>query len=77
MATETTAVEHLSPVALEEVTSYVLNGISEQKKTVIIKADRDIPSGVVEDVARAAADADANAGTESGLQYFVGVIEKP
>lgn len=65
------------PVALEEVTSYVLNGISEQKKTVIIKADRDIPSGVVEDVARAAADADPNAGTESGLQYFVGVIEKP
>ncbi|MCA9079805.1 MAG: biopolymer transporter ExbD [Planctomycetaceae bacterium] len=65
------------PVSLEEVTTYVREGLAEQKRTLIIKADRDIPSGFVEDVARAASEADENAGTEEAMQYFVGVIDKP
>ena len=55
------------PVNVSEVGAYVQ---SEGFKTVIIKADRDVPSGFVEEVARAA--------NESGeeLMFFVGVEDK-
>lgn len=55
------------PVDVAEVGPYVE---SQGQKTVIIKADRDVPSGFVEDVARAA--------NESGedLMFFVGVADK-
>jgi biopolymer transport protein ExbD/biopolymer transport protein TolR len=55
------------PVDVSEVGAYVQ---SQGQKTVIIKADRDVPSGFVEDVARAA--------NESGedLMFFVGVEDK-
>lgn len=59
------------PVSPGEVTNYVRQGVSEDKYMVIIKADRDIPSGFVEEVARAAAEVDAE------LKYYVGVIDKP
>jgi biopolymer transport protein ExbD len=55
------------PVDVSEVSAYVQN---QGHKTVIIKADRDVPSGFVEEVARAA--------NESGddLTFFVGVEDK-
>lgn len=55
------------PVDVSEVGTYVMNG---GHKTVIIKADRDVPSGFVEDVARA-----ANEGGED-LLFFVGIEDK-
>ena len=39
---------------LEQVATYVSDGVAAQKTSLIIKADRDLPSGFVEDVARAA-----------------------
>ena len=42
------------PATMSEVTNYVAEGISERKPKVLIKADRETPSGFVEDVARAA-----------------------
>jgi biopolymer transport protein ExbD len=59
------------PVSLPDVTAYVQRGVNENKLTVIIKADRDIPSGFVEDVARAASEVEAE------LKYYVGVMDKP
>lgn len=44
--------------------------MAEQKTNVIIKADRDIPSGIVEEVARAAAEVEGVSG------FFVGVEDK-
>ena len=44
-----------SPIGtLEQVAPYVSDGVAQQRTTLIIKADRDLPSGFVEDVARAA-----------------------
>lgn len=57
------------PVATEQVTPYVN---SHRKKYVIIKADRKVPSGFVEEVARAAAEAEIE-----DLQFFVAVQDKP
>lgn len=56
-----------------EVGGYVAEGIQSGKTTVIIKADRDIASGFVEEVARSANEV-APDGTE--LSFFVGVQDK-
>lgn len=58
------------PVAVGDVVAYVQAGVAEQKTNVIIKADRDIPSGIVEEVARAAAEVEGVSG------FFVGVEDK-
>jgi biopolymer transport protein ExbD len=56
-----------SPATMAEVTEYVAEGISQQRARVLIKADRETPSGFVEDVARAA-------GRAEGVQgFFVAV----
>lgn len=57
-----------------EVEGYVAEGIQAGKTTVIIKADRDIPSGFVEEVARSANEA-APEGID--LSFYVGVQDKP
>jgi len=60
------------PVALGEVTAYVEQGVRDaQKTTVIIKADRETPSGFVEEVARAANE------VEGVEQFYVGVQDAP
>jgi biopolymer transport protein TolR len=58
------------PVPTEQITPYVQ---SAKKRYVIIKSDRKIPSGFVEEVARAAAEADG--GDE--LEFFIAVQDKP
>ena len=55
------------PATMAEVTDYVAQGVAEQRPNVLIKADRETPSGFVEEVARAAGQADGVQG------YFVGV----
>lgn len=55
------------PATMSEVTSYVADGVSQQRPIVLIKADRETPSGFVEDVARAAARAEGVQG------FFVAV----
>ncbi len=61
-----------SPAQLSEVAAYVQAGMNADKavKTVIIKADRELPSGYVEEVARAANEAE---GVE---KFYVGVQDK-
>jgi biopolymer transport protein TolR len=55
------------PATMSEVTSYVAEGIAQQRPKVLIKADRETPSGFVEEVARAA-------GRTEGVQgFFVAV----
>jgi len=55
------------PATMSEVTAYVAEGISQQRTKVLIKADRETPSGFVEEVARAA-------GRAEGVQgFFVAV----
>jgi len=55
------------PATMTEVTNYVAEGVAQQKARVLIKADRETPSGFVEDVARAA-------GRAEGVQgFFVAV----
>jgi biopolymer transport protein ExbD len=60
-----------SPAQLSEVPAYVEAGIKEQKRTVIIKADRNLPSGFIEEVARAASE------VEGIEKFYVGVQDKP
>jgi biopolymer transport protein ExbD/biopolymer transport protein TolR len=57
------------PVPPEQVTQFVQQ---QKKRFVIIKADRKVPSGFVEEVARAAAEADID-----DLEFFVAVQDKP
>jgi biopolymer transport protein ExbD len=53
--------------SMSEVTSFVAEGVSQQRTRVLIKADRETPSGFVEEVARAA-------GRAEGVQgFFVAV----
>lgn len=55
------------PASMGEVTNYVAQGIAQQRTRVLIKADRETPSGFVEEVARAA-------GRAEGVQgFFVAV----
>lgn len=62
------------PATMGEVTAFVQAGITDGKLNVIIKADREIPSGFVEEVARAANEAD---GQGKELKFYVGVVDKP
>lgn len=62
-----------TPMQLAEVGGYVSAELQAGKHTIIIKADRDIPSGFVEEVARAASEA---APEDMELQFFVGVQDK-
>jgi biopolymer transport protein ExbD len=63
-----------TPMQLGEVGTYVSSELSSGgKHTIIIKADRDVPSGFVEEVARAASEA---APDDMELQFFVGVQDK-
>lgn len=55
------------PVSMAEVVAYVREGVGEGKATVVIKADRDTPSGFVEEVARAAGE------VEGVKEFYVGV----
>ncbi|QDT35076.1 ExbD/TolR family protein [Thalassoglobus polymorphus] len=59
------------PVGMEEVTAYVSAGVADGKKYIIIKADKDLPSGFVEEVARAANEVD-----DTELTFFIGIIDK-
>jgi biopolymer transport protein ExbD len=55
------------PVTLAEVTSFAREAAGQGKSTMVIKADRETPSGFVEEVARAAGEVD-------GIkEFFVGV----
>ncbi|MFV0442186.1 MAG: ExbD/TolR family protein [Planctomycetaceae bacterium] len=56
------------PVAPEQVTQYV---VERKKKIIIIKADRKVPSGFVEEVARRANEADIEE-----LTFFVAVQDR-
>jgi biopolymer transport protein ExbD/biopolymer transport protein TolR len=58
------------PVPTEQVTRYVQD---EKKRYVIIKSDRKVPSGFVEEVARAAAEAEGG----EDLEFFIAVQDKP
>lgn len=58
-----------SPVPPEAVTAHVQQ---QRKKNVIIKADRKVPSGFVEEVARRAAEAEIE-----DLKFFVAVQDRP
>lgn len=53
----------------DAVAAYVSEAVAARKSTVIINADRDLPSGFVEDVARAA-------NVEGVERMFYGVEEK-
>lgn len=53
----------------ESIAAYVAEAVASQKTTVVINADRDLPSGFVEDVARAA-------NVEGVEKMFYGVEEK-
>jgi biopolymer transport protein ExbD len=55
------------PASMAEVTSYVREGVAQQRTTVVIKADRECPSGFVNEVARAAGEA------EGVKDFYVGV----
>lgn len=60
-----------NPSDLEGVRTFVRQGVANERRNVILKADRDLPSGFVEDVARAAADVDPT------LKFYMGVMDKP
>jgi hypothetical protein len=53
------------------VTAYVRDGVLQEKRTVIILSDTEVPAGFVEEVALAASEA-----SETELQYFTGVLQK-
>jgi biopolymer transport protein ExbD len=55
------------PVTLAEVTSFARESVDQGKSTMVIKADRETPSGFVEEVARAAGE------VEGVKEFFVGV----
>ncbi len=59
------------PVGMEEVTKFVEEGVADGKTYVIIKADKDLPSGFVEEVARA-----ANEVEDAELTFYVGIMDK-
>lgn len=55
------------PVTLGEVTSFAKESADQGKSTFVIKADRETPSGFVEEVARAAGE------VEGIKEFFVGI----
>lgn len=61
------------PVSLDEIAPYVQQGFDHPegaRRTVIIKADRELPSGFIEEVARAANQ------VEGVEKFYVGVKDK-
>lgn len=54
---------------LDEVAEYVQQGVDNGRSRVIIKADRNVPHGFVQRVARAANSVD-------GIRFFIGVRDK-
>jgi len=59
------------PASMADVTAYVRDGVLQEKRTVIILSDTEVPAGFVEEVALAASEA-----SETELQYFTGVLQK-
>lgn len=59
------------PASMADVTAYVRDGVLQEKRTVIILSDTEVPAGFVEEVALAASEA-----SETELLYFTGVLEK-
>ena len=57
------------PAGLENVADYVRAGVENNRSRVVIKADRDVPHGFVQSVARAA-------NTVEGIQFFIAVQDK-
>ncbi len=55
------------PVTLGEVTAFARESVDQGRSTMVIKADRETPSGFVEEVARAAGEA------EGVKEFYVGV----
>jgi len=62
------------PVEPAAVTPYVRAAVAEGRLNVIIKADRDVPAGIVDEVTRAASEA---APAEDDLKFFLGVMDQP
>ena len=61
------------PAALNEIPAYVQQGVDDPsgaRRTVIIKADRQLPSGFIEQIARAANQ------VEGVEQFYVGVQDQ-
>ncbi|WP_437204382.1 ExbD/TolR family protein [Planctomicrobium sp. SH664] len=58
------------PADLAAVKEYVQEQVRENRNVLILKADRDVPSGVVEEVARAASEVDPD------LKYYMGVVDR-
>jgi biopolymer transport protein ExbD len=58
------------PVTVDDVIPYVQEGYNTGKNIFLIKADRDVASGFVDEVARAAANVE-------GLQFYFAVVDKP
>lgn len=54
---------------VEDIAGYVRDGLETGRSRVIIKADRDVPHGFVQAVARAA-------NSVEGIQFFIGVRDK-
>jgi biopolymer transport protein ExbD len=54
---------------LEDVADYVREGVDNKRSRIVIKADRDVPHGFVQSVARAA-------NTVDGIQFFIAVRDK-
>jgi len=61
------------PVEPAAVTPYVQAAVAEGRLDVIIKADRDVPSGIVDEVTRAAREA---APADEDLKFFLGVMDQ-
>jgi biopolymer transport protein ExbD len=62
------------PATLSEVPAYVQQGVDDpagSRRTVIIKADRGLPAGFIEQIARAANQ------VEGVEQFYVGVQDQP
>jgi biopolymer transport protein ExbD len=62
------------PADMAAVTAYVQAGAGQEKYNVIIKADRDVPTGFIDEVARAANEADLPGGE---LKFYFGVVDRP
>ena len=61
--------EEKQPAGLEDVTGYVEAGLRGDRIDVIVKADRDVPHGFVQEVAKKAA-------AVEGIRFSIGVRDK-
>jgi len=63
------------PEQNEEIVKQVTTYVEQQKKlTIILKSDRDVPSGLVEQLAKAANEAELQDDQE--LKFFIAVMDK-